>query len=165
MISAKFISAFVPAMLASCTALNQIQYAAKFEQATGYWFEKPYTLVSSKDKKVCRIENLKAIRGNGKLIVGYCDGIPHVYAEKDGKIIDLTAKCRQFDKTMEITVKDYEIVSVKIFKDMSKYYPETKELLSFNTINFFYIKSALEYLKGKQGCEKFRLYSKECLLR
>ncbi|WP_457622959.1 hypothetical protein [Persephonella sp.] len=164
MIDAKFIFAFVPAMFVSCTALNQIQYAAKFEQATGYWFEKPYILVSSKDKKVCRIENLKAIHGNGRLVVGYCDGIPHVYAEKDGKIIDLTATCQKFDKTMEITVKDYEITAIKIFKDRSKYYPEIKELYSFNTINFFYIKSALEYLKEKQ-CEKFRLYSKECLLR
>ena len=164
MINAKFISAFVPAMFASCTALNQIQYAAKFEQATGYWFEKPYTLVSSEDKKVCRIENLKAIHGNGKLVIGYCDGVPHLYAEKNGKTIDLTATCQHFEKTMEITVKDYEIVAVKIFKDRSKYYTEINEPYSFNTINFFYIKSALEYLKEKQ-CEKLRIYSKECLLR
>lgn len=164
MINSKFISAFVPAMFASCTALNQIQYAAKFEQAIGYWFEKPYTLVSSKDKKVCRVENLKAIHGNGKLVIGYCDGVPHLYAEKNGRAIDLTATCQHFEKTMEITVKDYEIVSVKIFKDKSKYYPEIKELYSFNTINFFYIKSALEYLKERQ-CEKFRLYDKGCLMR
>ena len=164
MINAKFISAFAPVMFASCTALNQIQYAAKFEQATGYWFDRSYTLVSSKDKKVCRIENLKAIRGNGKLIIGYCDGVPHLYAEKDGKKIDFTATCYSFDKTMEITVKDYEIAAVKIFKDKSKYYPGINELYSFNTINFFYIKSALKYLKERQ-CEKFRLYSKECLLR
>ncbi len=63
---------------------------------------------------------------------------------------------------MEIDIKNYEIVQVKIFKDKTKYYPATKEVFSLNTLNFFYIKSALEYLKEKQ-CEKTKLYSKECL--
>lgn len=135
-------------VILSCSSLSQVKALAKFEQAT--------------KNKGCRIENLKAIQGTGKLIFGFCDGQPHLYAKKNGKKIDLTAECSFFDKAMEIDIKNYEIVQVKIFKDKTKYYPATKEVFSLNTLNFFYIKSALEYLKEKQ-CEKTKLYSKECL--
>lgn len=140
--------AALPVVL-SCSSLSQVESLAKFEQAS--------------KNKGCRIENLKAIKGTGKLIFGLCDGEPHLYAEKNGKKIDLTANCENFDKAMEIYVRNYEIMSVVILKDRTRYYPATKEVFSLNTLNFFYIKSALEYLKEKQ-CEKIKLYSKECLL-
>ena len=136
----------------SCNSLTKVRMMAKFEHATNVWFDNEMNLKFG--TLPCRIANIRVIKefnGNGKLIGGRCDGVPHVYAVSPrGLKIDLTASCKNFEKFLEIEVKNFEISNVKTYKDKLVYNHELNELLSEDVLNFTYIKSALEYLKNNE---------------
>lgn len=127
----------------SCSYIDQARMLASFEYKTGIWMDNDMNL---KKGEVCRITNVKVLKdfgGNGYLITGKCDNVPHVFFKtKEGVKIDLTADCKKFEPFMLLKLENYEIKDVKVFKDELKLIDG--ELISSDVVNFYYLKTAVK---------------------